>query len=252
MKHGPLRRRTTRVTYWIIPITAVFAVGACTGTSPQPGSTPGGDGSLVAVDNRVRVGENSWIVEPGKADEIVTVGAIESFEVVNDSGSDISVPDVGLNKSTFRIVTNTCSGVLKPGQSCVVKGEWLADGPRDATLDVAVTKLNEPDPATKRISVGLGQSLGAGTPPKKTFSPTPSPTPTASSASPSPTPSSTTVSPTPTQSSVSPTPSQSASTGIPTPTSSTAGTSTPAGAASQSAAATGAADSKPVAPGSAK
>jgi hypothetical protein len=174
---------------------------ACSGESPTGGGS-GGATEPVAVDNRVRVGDNSWIFEPGNDAEIVRVGAVESFEIVNDTAADI-LPEVELNKEFFRITFDGCTTALKSGQACVIRGQWVEGGPRKATLDVAVTKQNVPGAAKEKISVPLEAITSTDAPTGKEISPTPVP------ASPSPSPSETSTM------------------GTPTPSTSTSGTSTP-------------------------
>jgi hypothetical protein len=174
---------------------------ACSGESPTDGGSAGAT-DPVAVDNRVRVGDNSWIFEPGNDAEIVRVGAVESFEVVNDTDADI-LPEVELNKEFFRVTFDGCRTTLKSGQACEIRGQWVQGGPRKATLDVAVTKQNVPGAAKEKISVPLETITTTDAPTGKEISPTPAPT------------------------SPSPSPSETSTTATPTPTTSTSGTSTP-------------------------
>lgn len=184
---------------------------ACDGEVPNGGG--GGTGDPVAVDNRVKVGGNNWIYEPGDSDPIVKVGAVESFEVVNETGEDIS-PEVGFGNVLFREIHNGCANiVLKPGQSCKFRGEWVQGGLRKATLDVTVTKQNVPGATKEKISIPLEASSSVDAPAAKTISPTPAST----SASPSPSGTSTTATPTP----------SSPTTGTSTPSSSPTGSTSP-------------------------
>jgi hypothetical protein len=190
---------------WTSYLFTVASLCACGQASPM-----GGDGvgtaAPVAVDNRVKVGDNIWIFEPGNGEEIVRAGAIESFEVVNDTEDDI-LPVVELNKALFKKTFDGCGTPIKRGQSCLVRGEWLEGGARKATLEVTVTKQNAPGAAKESISVPLEASSTTGTPAGKSISPTPA------STSPSPSPSATST------------------TGAPTPSRSTTGTSTPSNSA---------------------
>lgn len=176
-------------------------VNACSGESPTDGGS-GGAREPVAVDNRVRIGDNTWTFEPGNDSEIVRVGAVESFEIVNDTDADI-LPEVELNKEFFRVTFDGCRTALKSGQTCVIRGQWVAGGPRKATLDVAVTKQNVPGAAKEKISVPLEPITSTDAPTGKEISPTPAPT------------------------SPSPSPSETSTTATPTPSTSTPGTSTP-------------------------
>lgn len=186
-------------------------LSACSGESPTDGGS-GGTSDPVAVDNRVKVGGNNWIYEPGDSAPVVRVGAVESFEVVNETDEDIS-PEVGFGNVLFREIHNGCANtVLKPGQSCIVRGEWVEGGARKATVDVTVTKQNAPGAAKEKISVPLEARSGVDAPTAKAVIPTPVPT----SASPSPSETSTTGTPTPSTS----------TSGTPTPTNSTTGTPT--------------------------
>lgn len=178
-------------------LVAIAALCACGGESPTDSGSLG-NAEPVAVDNRVKIGGNNWIFEPGESEEIVKVGAIESFEVVNETDEDIA-PEVGFGNVLFREIHNGCSNiVLKPGESCVVRGEWVRGGARKTTLDVAVTRQNVPNAAKEGISVPLGASSASDVPAGRTISPTPAST---STASPSPSETSTTATPTPTPSS---------------------------------------------------
>jgi len=185
----------------------------------------GNSGATVpaAVDNRVKVGDNTWIFEPGNDAGIVRLGALESFEIVNDTDADI-LPEVELNEKFFRVISDGCNVTLKSGQACVIRGEWVEGGPRRATLDVAVTKQNVPGAAKEKISVPLQSITTTDAPTGKEVSPTPVPT----SPSPSPSETSTTGTPTPSETSATgtPTPSETSTTGTPTPSSSATGTST--------------------------
>lgn len=171
----------------ILPI----ALGACAGNPPSGGNGVS-SAAPVSVVNRVKIGDENWLFLPGGDGSSVEAGTIESFEVVNDTGSDI-VPDVGLNKTAFKIEINGCRTILKPGQTCTVRGEWLAEGARQTTLDVAVTKQNVPNATTKRISVPLAASSSADAP-VQAISPTPV---TISTGTPSPPETSTTATSTP-------------------------------------------------------
>lgn len=195
---------------------------ACSGDSPPVGGN-GGPTAPVAVDSRVKVGDNTWIFEPGNDAGIVRLGALESFEIVNDTDADI-LPEVELNEKFFRVISDGCNVPLKSGQACVIRGEWVEGGPRRATLDVAVTKQDVPGAAKEMISVPLQSITTEDAPTGKEISPTPVP----ASPSPSPTETPTTGSPTPSETSttVTPTPSETSATGTPTPSSSATGTST--------------------------
>lgn len=169
-------------------------LAACTGT---PGGTEGSartKDSQPVVENRVRIGEENWIVQPGQAGPLAEAGTVESIEITNGTDSEVTVPDAGLNNTAFRVIFNGCTGILEPGETCVVRGEWTATRVREANLEVSVAA---PDPAraspTKGISVPLGMAAGAA--PDATLPPTtgsttqPPPSPSESTASPSPTPS---------------------------------------------------------------
>lgn len=171
-------------------------LSSCTGT---PGGA-GGTGSArtrdsqPVVENRVRIGEENWIVQPGQAGPLAEAGTVESIEVTNGTDSEVTVPDAGINNTAFRVIFNGCTGILKPGESCLVRGEWTATQVREAKLEVSVAA---PDAAaksspTKGISVPLGMAAGAA--PDATLPPTTStaaspPPPSTSTASPSPSPS---------------------------------------------------------------
>ena len=178
---------------------AVAALSACVAEQPTNGETS----EPAAVDNRVKVGGNNWIYEPGANAEVVRVGAVESFEIVNETDEDIS-PEVGFGNVLFRQISNGCTNiVLKPGQSCRVLGEWVQGGVRKATLDVAVTKQSTPGATKEKISIPLEATSRSEVPTGKTVSPTPAST------------------------TASPSPSETSTTGTPTPSTSTSGTSTP-------------------------
>ena len=171
-------------------------LSSCTGT---PGGA-GGTGSArtrdsqPVVENRVRIGEENWIVQPGQAGPLAEAGSVESIEVTNGTDSEVTVPDAGINNTAFRVIFNGCTGILKPGETCLVRGEWTATKVREAKLEVSVAA---PDAAaksspTKGISVPLGMAAGAA--PDATLPPTTStaaspPPPSTSTASPSPSPS---------------------------------------------------------------
>ena len=150
---------------------------ACGGLQPNGG---GGTGEPVAVSNR-NIGENNWIVEPDLGRAVAGVGAVETFEIVNVTSEDI-LPDVGLSKELFNVIFNSCLEGLKPGRTCVVRGEWLAEGAKDAMLDVAVTKQGKPSDTKKRISVPLQAPSGSDATTKRTVAPTPAPTARATSS----------------------------------------------------------------------
>lgn len=168
-------------------------LSSCTGT---PGGA-GGTGSArtrdsqPVVENRVRIGEENWIVQPGQAGPLAEAGSVESIEVTNGTDSEVTVPDAGINNTAFRVIFNGCTGILKPGETCLVRGEWTATKVREARLEVSVAA---PDAAaksspTKGISVPLGMAAGAA--PDATLPPTTStaaspPPPSTSTASPSP------------------------------------------------------------------
>lgn len=184
-------------------LTTFAALCACSGEPPGGGG--GGTGDPVAVDNRVKVGGSNWIYEPGDTAPVAKVGAVESFEVVNETDEEIS-PEVGFGNVLFREIHNGCSNVvLKPGQSCIVQGEWVQGGARKATVDVTVTKQNETGATKEKVSIPLGADSRVDAPTAKTISPTPAST------------------------SASPTPTGTSTTGTPTPSTSTSGTSTPSG-----------------------
>lgn len=181
---------------------ALASLCACGGppTNGEPSLNGGTESTPVSVTHRVRIGGDDWLIEPGAGSPIVRAGTIESFEIVNDTSEDL-VPDVGLGgNTTFRIIVNTCPEGVKPGRTCIVRGEWLAGGPRDVTLDVAVTNKSAPSKPTKKISVPLEAASGSATPTKKTVAPTPvstattstSPSATSTTGTPTPTPSTTT------------------------------------------------------------
>ncbi|MGX5714838.1 hypothetical protein [Arthrobacter sp. MAHUQ-56] len=166
-------------------------LSSCTGT---PGGT-GGAGtkdSQPVVENRVRIGEENWIVQAGQTGPLAEAGTVESIEVTNGTGSDVTVPDAGINNTAFRVIFNGCTGILKPGETCIVRGEWTATKVREANLEVSVAA---PDAAkarpTKGISVPLG--MAAGVAPEATLPPTTSstaePSSSVSTSPPAPTPS---------------------------------------------------------------
>ena len=171
MRHGAIRG---------LAGAAMAVLCACGG--PSENGSPNGGSSAVAVTNRVNIGENQWIVEPDAGRAGAGVGAVESFEIVNDTGGEI-VPDVGLNKTLFRIIEDTCMAGVKPGQKCIVRGEWLAAGAKAATLNVAVSKPGDTGASTKRITVPLEPATSTAAPAKRTVAPTPGPTATATTTS---------------------------------------------------------------------
>ncbi|MGM9473324.1 hypothetical protein ACS5PJ_15150 [Pseudarthrobacter sp. YS3] len=186
---------------WLSCVMGAIILAGCTTPSKENGSEP------VAVENRVKVGETNWVVEYGNGRDVADSGTIESFEIVNNTDADIRVPDAGLNNTAFRIILNNCANViLKPGRSCILRGEWGTGNTREATLNVAVSKQNGENAATESISVPLGAAEGSHAPPtSKTVSPTPSPS---STTSPSPSGTATTGTPTPTPSTTSGSPGQ--------------------------------------------
>ncbi|MEV7572172.1 hypothetical protein AB0P28_03630 [Pseudarthrobacter sp. NPDC089323] len=171
MRHGAIRG---------LAGAAMAVLCACGG--PSENGVPNGGSSAVAVTNRVNIGENQWIVEPGAGRANAGVGAVESFEIVNDTGEEI-VPDVGLNRELFNITSNSCLQGVKPGQKCIVRGEWLAAGARAATLNVAVSNPSDTGASTKRITVPLEPATSTAAPAKRTVAPTPGPTATATTTS---------------------------------------------------------------------
>jgi hypothetical protein len=166
------------------PVNALMLIGislltlcGCLGPSPTPnGETP------PEANNRINIGENNWIVEPASVDARAGAGALESFEIVNDTGEDI-VPDLELSKSLFRVTFDSCRAGIKPGQSCVVRGEWLSSRANAPTLGVAVAKPGDTAGPKKRISVPLEAVAGSATPTARTVAPTPAP-PTSGTSSP--------------------------------------------------------------------
>jgi hypothetical protein len=183
---------------WMAGLMCVIALGGCA-AAPEEEQENGAE--PVSVENRVKVGEDNWVVEYGSGSRIAEAGTIESFEVVNNTTEEIKVPDAGLDNSAFIIIVNDCvNRILKPGQSCILRGEWATKNAREATLNVAVSKPDEEEAVKERISVPLEASASEVAPTARTVSPTPAPTFT-----PSPTPSgtSTTMTPTPTGSTAS-------------------------------------------------
>jgi hypothetical protein len=165
------------------PVGALMLVGISLVTlcgCPAPSPTPNGE-TLPEANNRINIGENNWIVEPASVDARAGAGALESFEIVNDTGEEI-VPDLELSKSLFRVTSNSCLNGIKPGQSCVVRGEWLSSRANAPTLDVAVAKPGSAAAPKKRISVPLEAAAGSASPTARTVAPTPAPTPTGTSS----------------------------------------------------------------------
>ena len=184
---------------------------SCTGPSGDTGDTGSGDSQPV-VENRVRIGEDTWIVQAARTSPLVEAGTVESIEVTNGTDSDVSVPDVGLNNTAFRVIFNGCTGILKPGKACVVRGEWTTTKVREANLEVSVAEPDAPEGSVRKgISVPLAVASGAAgnttlppttgsmsgpAPSPSTTSPSPSPSPSASSGTATPGPATTTVRPT--------------------------------------------------------
>lgn len=192
---------------------ALASLCACGGPPTNGVPSPNGDteseSSPVSVTHRVRLGGENWLIEPGAGSAIVEAGAIESFEIVNETNEDL-VPDLGLSGNmSFREIVNTCPEGVKPGRICIVRIEWLFGGARDANLDVAVTNKSAPNKPTKKISVPLEAASSSDAPMKTTVAPTPVSTSTAST---SPSTTSTTGTPAPSTSTnvTSPPPSTSA------------------------------------------
>lgn len=163
---------------------------------PGPSSSSTDENTPEAVNNRIKIGENTWTVEPAAADARAGAGALESFEIVNDTGEEI-VPDLELSKSLFRQISNSCLAGIKPGQTCIVRGEWLSSRSNAPTLDVAVAKQSDTAAPKKRITVPIEAVAGSATPTAKTVTPTPVPT-TSGTSSPTTATSTTTTSTTPT------------------------------------------------------
>ncbi|CCQ45067.1 putative lipoprotein [Pseudarthrobacter siccitolerans] len=164
----------------------VLAAGilpACTG--------PGGAGdtrtedSQPVVENRVRIGEDNWVVQAAHTSPIAEAGTMESIEITNGTDSDVSVPDAGINNVAFRVIFNGCTGILKPGEKCLVRGEWTATKVREANLEVSVA---EPDAKEGSVRKGISVPLtaAAGAAPNATLPPT-----TGSMSQPAPSPSTT-------------------------------------------------------------
>jgi hypothetical protein len=144
------------------------------------------------VENRVKIGEDSWVVDFGEGSPIAEAGAVESIEIVNDSNTDYNVEGAGINNVSFITTFDGCTGILKAKSSCTVRGKWLTQNVREANLEVAVSAQNEKEGSTtERISVPLeprsdtpsdrtlSPTLAASSePPTPSQSPTPSPSPT--------------------------------------------------------------------------
>ncbi|TQJ38036.1 hypothetical protein FBY33_0021 [Arthrobacter sp. SLBN-112] len=168
-------------------------LSSCTGT---PGGTESArtKDSQPVVENRVRIGEENWIVQPGQTGPLAEAGTVESIEITNGTDSDVTVPDAGINNTAFLVIFNGCTGILKPGETCLVRGEWTTTKVRQANLEVSVAAPNAEKASPKKgISVPLG--MAAGVAPDKTLAPTTSSTPepppstSTSTTSPSPSPS---------------------------------------------------------------
>ncbi|MBX7444946.1 MULTISPECIES: hypothetical protein [unclassified Arthrobacter] len=165
-------------------------LSSCTGTPGGTGSAKTGDTQPV-VENRVRIGEENWIVQPGQAGALAEAGTVESIEITNGTDADVTVPDAGINNTAFRVIFNGCTGILKPGEACIVRGEWTATKVREANLEVSVAAPGAATASPKKgISVPLG--MAAGVAPEATLPPT-----TRSTAEPSPSTSTTPPPPTP-------------------------------------------------------
>lgn len=171
-------------------------LSSCTGT---PGGT-GGTGSArtedtqPVVENRVRIGEENWIVQTGQTGPLAEAGTVESIEVTNGTDSDVTVPDAGINNTAFLVISNGCTGILKPAEACVVRGKWTATRVREANLEVSVASPDAAKEAPKKgISVPLGMVASAA--PEATLPPTTGSTP---ESSPSTSPSTSTTPPSPT------------------------------------------------------
>lgn len=165
-------------------------LSSCTGTPGGTGSARTGDTQPV-VENRVRIGEENWIVQPGQAGPLAEAGTVESIEITNGTDADVTVPDAGINNTAFRVIFNGCTGILKPGEACVVRGEWTATRVREANLEVSVAAPGAATASPKKgISIPLG--MAAGMAPEATLPPT-----TRSTAEPSPSTSTTPPPPTP-------------------------------------------------------
>lgn len=168
---------------------AIFC--ACSDPSLNPGDAPLENGQVV-VENRVKLGKDSWVIEFGDGTALAEPGAVVSIEIVNDSGVDQNVEGAGLNKEVYKEIFNGCTGILKAGASCAVRGQLLTQDFAEAKLEVAVSSRNEPKGSTtEKISVPL--ELGSDTPSIKTLPPTPAPS--SESPKPSPSPSTTTSAP---------------------------------------------------------
>lgn len=157
----------------VLGLISISLVALC--GCPGPSSTSTDENTLEAVNNRIKIGENTWTVEPAAVDARAGVGALESFEIVNDTGEEI-VPDLELSKSLFRRTFDSCLAGIKPGQACVVRGEWLSSRSNAPTLDVAVAKQSDSAAPKKRITLPLEAVAGSATPTARTVAPTPVPT----------------------------------------------------------------------------
>ncbi|WP_142056940.1 hypothetical protein [Pseudarthrobacter sp. B4EP4b] len=179
---------------------------SCTGPSGGARNT---EDSQPVVENRVRIGEDTWIVQAAQTNPVAVAGTVESIEVTNGTDSDVSVPDVGLNNTAFRVIFNGCTGILKPGKACVVRGEWTTTQVREANLEVSVAEPNAPEGSVRKgISVPL-PAAGATTAGNATLPPTTGstsgPAPSPSTSSPSSSASSGTATPAPVTTTVRPT-----------------------------------------------
>ena len=162
---------------------AAGVLPSCTG--------PGGAGDTKTedpqpvVENRVRIGEDNWVVQAAHTSPIAEAGTVESIEITNGTASDVSVPDAGINNVAFRVIFNGCTGILKPGEKCLVRGEWTATKEREANLEVSVA---EPDAKEGSVRKGISVPLtaAAGAAPNATLPPT-----TGSVSRPAPSPSTT-------------------------------------------------------------
>lgn len=185
-------------------VACLLGVGVLTSCTGPSGGARNTEDSQPVVENRVRIGEDTWIVQTAQTNPVAVAGTVESIEVTNGTDSDVSVPDVGLNNTAFRVIFNGCTGILKPGKACVVRGEWTTTKVREANLEVSVAEPDAPAGSVRKgISVPL-PAAGAATAGNATLPPT-----TGSMSGPAPSPS--TTSPFP------PSPSPSASSGTATP-----------------------------------
>ena len=173
----------------------VGALSSCTGPAGGGGSSR--TDSQPVVENRVRIGGDNWIVQPAQTGPIAEAGTVETIEVTNGTDSDLSVPDAGINNAAFRLIFNGCTGVLKPGETCQVRGEWTATKAREANLEVSVS---EPGAAAGAVRKGISVPLKAASnlAPEATLPPT---TGSMSDLPPSPSTSTVPAPPSPTESS---------------------------------------------------